>query len=76
MMCPGMTSKGGWLPPAETAIPINQPVAVYAEGKDSAAGIGLTKMSSEEMKSVNKGIGVELITHLGDDLWKMNKIGS
>ena len=76
MMCPGMTSKGGWLPPKEAAIPANHPVALYAEGKESAAGIGLTKMSSEEMKSVNKGIGVELITHLGDDLWNMKKIGT
>jgi PUA domain protein len=76
MMCPGFTSKGGWLPPAEVSIPINHAVAIYAEGKESATGIGLTKMSSEDIKSINKGIGVELITHLGDDLWNMKKIGS
>ena len=76
MMCPGMTSKGGWLPPPESPIPADRPVALYAEGKESAAGIGLTKMSSEEIRSINKGIGVELITHLGDDLWNMKKIGS
>jgi len=76
MMCPGFTSKGGWLPPADSAIPTNHPVAIHAEGKESAAGIGLTKLSSEEIKSVNKGIGIELITHLGDDLWNMKKIGS
>ena len=76
MMCPGFTSKGGWLPPLESAIPVNTAVALYAEGKESAAGIGLTKMSSEEIKSINKGIGVELMTHLGDDLWSMKKIGS
>ena len=76
MMCPGFTSKGGWLPPLEAAIPASHPVALYAEGKESAAGIGLMKLSSEEIKSVNKGIGVELITHVGDELWKMKKIGS
>jgi len=76
MMCPGFTSKGGWLPTSESSIPVNHPVAIYAEGKESATGIGLTKMSSEEIKSINKGIGVELITHLGDDLWSMKKIGS
>lgn len=76
MMCPGFTSKGGWLPPSSSAIPTGRAVALYAEGKASAAGIGLTKMSSEDIKSINKGIGVELITQLGDDLWNMKKIGS
>lgn len=32
--------------------------------------IGLTKMSTDEMRSVNKGIGVELMHHLNDGLWK------
>ena len=76
MMCPGMTSKGGFLPPPESAIRAEQPVAIYAEGKEHPAAIGLTKMDTEEIKSVNKGIGVELVTHLGDDLWAMKKIGS
>jgi PUA domain protein len=76
MMCPGMTSRGGWLPPAESTIPANHPVAIHAEGKESAAGIGLTKMTSEEIKSVNKGVGIELITHIGDDLWNTKKLGS
>jgi len=76
MMCPGMTSKGGYLPPPESAIPAEHPVAIYAEGKEHAAAIGFTKMDSEEIKKVNKGIGVELVTHLGDDLWAMKKFGS
>jgi malignant T-cell-amplified sequence len=76
MMCPGFTSKGGWLPPTNSAIPANHAVALHSEGKESATGIGLTKLSSEEIKKVNKGVGVELITHVGDDLWNMKKIGS
>jgi len=76
MMCPGMTSKGGWLPPSESAIAAEKPVAIYAEGKLHAAGLGLTKMDTEQMKKVNKDVGVELITHVGDDLWNMKKIGS
>lgn len=69
MMCPGMTSKGGSLPPKEAALPEGTPVALYAEGKEHAVAIGITKLSTEEMKSVNKGVGVETVAYLGDDLW-------
>ncbi len=74
MMCPGLTSKGGYLPPADSAIQAEKAVAIFAEGKEHPAGIGLTKLSSEDMKRLNKGIGVELITYLGDDLWKTRKL--
>jgi len=76
MMCPGMTSKGGYLPPADAAVAAEKAVAIFAEGKEHPAAIGLTKMGTEEMKKVNKGIGVELICHIGDELWDMKKIGS
>ena len=46
IMCPGFTSKGGWLPEALDA---ETPVAIYAEGKQHALGIGLTKMSVQQM---------------------------
>ena len=74
MMCPGFTSKGGYLPPADAAIPEKTPVILMAEGKDHAVGIGLTKLSTEQIKTVNKDIGVETICYLGDDLWKLQKI--
>lgn len=69
MMCPGLTSAGGYLPPAEAALPAETPVAIHAEGKEHAVGIGLTKLGTEEMRRVNKGVGVETMTYLGDDLW-------
>lgn len=69
MMCPGLTSAGGHLPPADTALPAETPVAIHAEGKEHAVGIGLTKLGTEEMRRVNKGVGVETMTYLGDDLW-------
>jgi PUA domain protein len=69
MMCPGLTSAGGYLPPPESALPANSPVAIHAEGKEHAVGIGITKLDTEEMRKVNKGVGVETITYLGDDLW-------
>ncbi|KAI0646865.1 hypothetical protein C8Q79DRAFT_1009028 [Trametes meyenii] len=74
MMCPGFTSAGGQLPPADAALPANTPVAIHAEGKDHAAGIGLTKLGTEEIKKVNKGVGVETVTYLGDDLWRIQQL--
>ena len=74
MMCPGMTSKGGYLPPAESELPAGTPVALHAEGKEHAVGIGILKLSTEEIKRLNKNVGVETITYLGDDLWHAQKL--
>lgn len=74
MMCPGFTSAGGRLPPPDEAIPAGTPVAIYCEGKEEPAAIGLTKLSTEEIKKVNKDVGVELVAYLGDDLWTNNKL--
>ena len=46
IMCPGLTSKGGRL---DVPAPENTPVAVYAEGKEHAVGVGITKLSTEDM---------------------------
>ena len=74
MMCPGMTSKGGYLPPAGSGLPAGTPVALHAEGKEHAVGIGILKLSTEEIKRVNKDVGVETVTYLGDDLWQAQKL--
>jgi len=74
MMCPGLTSAGGWLPPPEEELPVGTVVAIHAEGKEHAAGIGLLKMSTEDMKNVNKNVGVETIAYLGDDLWNLKSL--
>ncbi|KAG8831328.1 translation machinery-associated protein 20 [Serendipita sp. 399] len=74
MMCPGFTSKGGQLPEPEAALPTGVVVSIEAEGKEHAAAIGITKLSTEEIKSVNKGIAVEIMTYLGDDLWTLETI--
>lgn len=73
-MCPGMTSAGGYLPPPESALPAGSPVAIHAEGKEHAVGIGLTKLGTEEIKKVNKGVGVETVTYIGDDFWAVQSI--
>ncbi|PFH52442.1 hypothetical protein AMATHDRAFT_2169 [Amanita thiersii Skay4041] len=74
MMCPGLTSAGGYLPPDDSPLPSGTPVAIQAEGKEHAVGIGITKMATNEMRKVNKGVGVETITYLGDDLWGLQTL--
>lgn len=71
IMCPGFTSKGGNMP---VELEAEQPVAIYAEGKEHAMAIGLTKMSTEQIRSVNKGIAVETVHYLMDGLWQTNTI--
>ena len=44
--------------------------AIYAEGKEHALAVGLTKMSTSDMRSINKGHGVETLHNLNDGLWK------
>ena len=73
-MCPGLTSKGGYLPPPEQALPAGSPVAIFAEGKEHAVGVGITKMGTEDMRKINKDVGVETITYLGDDLWAVQSL--
>lgn len=74
MMCPGLTSAGGRLPPADAALPAGTPVAFDAEGKEFAVGVGITKLGTEEMKAVNKDVAVESVTYVGDDLWAIQKL--
>ena len=69
VMIPGLISKGGKLP-TEKEIPHNI-VAVLCEGLENAIAIGQMQMSAEEMKSKEKGMGIKVYTHLGDDTWNI-----
>ncbi|TMW55520.1 hypothetical protein Poli38472_010402 [Pythium oligandrum] len=71
VMCPGLTSKGGEIP---EELPAGTPVAIMAEGKELAMAIGVLTLSTEEIRTQNKGIGIELMHYLGDDLWTCQKI--
>ncbi|KAL1925788.1 uncharacterized protein VTP21DRAFT_671 [Calcarisporiella thermophila] len=66
IMCPGLTSPGARL---DVDLPTDSIVTVMAEGKEHALAIGLTKMSTEDIRKVNKGIGVDNIHYLNDPLW-------
>eukprot|EP00455_Lapot_gusevi_P056622 TRINITY_DN9453_c0_g1_i2.p1 TRINITY_DN9453_c0_g1~~TRINITY_DN9453_c0_g1_i2.p1 ORF type:complete len:203 (+),score=66.69 TRINITY_DN9453_c0_g1_i2:30-611(+) len=68
-MCPGLTHPCGDLP---AGIPEGTIVAIHAEGKQHALGIGIMKMSSEQIRATNKGIGIELVHYIGDGLWKLD----
>lgn len=46
------------------------PVAIYGEDKQHAMAIGITNMSTQEMRAVNKGMGVDNLHYLNDGLWK------
>lgn len=62
-MAPGMTSAGGMLP---DSLDTGKVVVILAEGKEHAVAVGVTKMSAEEMRSKNKGHGVDTAHYLGD----------
>ena len=71
IMCPGLTSAGAVIHDeceADTA------VAIYAEGKEHALAVGITKMSTEDIKSKNKGVCIDNVHYLNDGLWKTTKV--
>lgn len=67
IMCPGLTSKGGYVPEAP-GYEKGTVVAIYAEGKEHALAVGKLTMSTETIRNENKGIGIEVINYLGDGL--------
>ncbi|KAK0589896.1 hypothetical protein LWI29_019883 [Acer saccharum] len=71
IMCPGLTSPGGAL---DDEVEAETPVAIMAEGKQNALAIGFTKMSAKDIKTINKGIGVDNMHYLNDGLWKMERL--
>ncbi|WVF66152.1 hypothetical protein IAT40_000892 [Kwoniella sp. CBS 6097] len=72
MMAPGLLSAGGKLP---DGLAKDQVVAIHAEGKEHACGIGRLSASSEDIKKAAKGVAVEVVCWIGDDLWKVDTIG-
>ena len=69
IMCPGLTSPGATI---HNDVDAGTPVAIYAEGKETAMAVGYTQMSTEEMREVNKGIGVDNLHYLNDGWFMEN----
>jgi len=70
IMCPGLTHPNAIMTPCEK----NTVVAVMAEGKEHALAVGCTQMSTDDITSINKGIGVENLHYLNDGLWNLGPI--
>ena len=43
-------------------------------GEEHALAVGITKMSTADIREKNKGVGVDTIHHLGDGLWMSDTI--
>lgn len=67
IMCPGLTHPNATLIDAN----VDDIVAIMAEGKQHALAIGQMKMSADDIRKLNKGIGVNSIHYLNDGLWTM-----
>ena len=67
IMCPGLTSPGARM---DESLPANSIVAVFCEGKQHAIAVGVTKLSTDDIRKINKDIGIETIHYLNDGLWK------
>ena len=65
IMAPGLTSAGGHMDDVEA----ESVVAIMAEGKEHALAIGITTMSSQKIREINKDIAVENTHWLKDGLW-------
>ncbi|XP_065180470.1 malignant T-cell-amplified sequence 1-A-like [Sycon ciliatum] len=71
IMCPGLTSPGAKM---DVDLPPDTIVSIMAEGKQHALGVGITKLSTGDIRKINKGIGVDSLHSLGDGLWMMKSL--
>eukprot|EP00921_Rhytidocystis_pertsovi_P026465 GHVQ01042689.1.p1 GENE.GHVQ01042689.1~~GHVQ01042689.1.p1 ORF type:complete len:183 (+),score=26.07 GHVQ01042689.1:398-946(+) len=65
IMCPGVTSPGGRMEDVQG----DTVVQITAEGKRNACAVGITSMSTEEMRAKNKDVCIESYHYLNDGLW-------
>ena len=67
ILLPGLTHPNARMTPCEKGTV----VAIFAEGKTNPLAIGKTSMSTEDIRTKNKGIGVENYHYLNDGLWQI-----
>ncbi len=68
-MAPGLLSTSAHMDECDN----DQIVAIYAEGKKHAVGIGLMLMSVEDIRTQKKGHAIENVHHLNDGLWHLRE---
>jgi len=71
IMCPGLTSKGAFLNSTTEA---GAAVQVHCEGKENAIAVGTMALSADDVKNVNKGVGIEVAHYLNDGLWHLKHV--
>lgn len=71
VMVPGLRSSRAVI---EDEVGREAVVAVYAESKEHAIAVGITKMSTEEMRLNDKGIAIESAHYVSDGLWKCDEL--
>eukprot|EP00483_Globobulimina_turgida_P013249 UN13273 len=67
IFCVGLTSPGGRMVDVEE----NTIVAIFAENKQYACAIGLTTRSTQDIRTINKDVGVKTVHYLNDGFWKL-----
>ena len=72
IMCPGLTSPGARM---EVDVDEGAAVAIFAEGKENPIAVGITRMSTQKIREVNKDVGVEMAHFMGDGLWHTERLG-
>ena len=65
----GLTHANAKMTPCDKGVV----VAIFAEGKTHPLAIGKTSMSTSDIKTKNKGIGVENYHYLNDGLWQIKQ---
>ena len=51
----------------EKDLPEGAVVGILAQGKELPVAVGLLKMSTDEIRKTNKGIGIDNIHHIGGE---------
>lgn len=69
VMVPGLRSERAVI---QDEVERGRPVAVFAESKEHAIAVGITKMSTDQMRINDKGVAVESVHYVSDGLWKCN----
>jgi len=70
IMCPGLTHPAGRM----EDVPENTCVQIVAEGKEHACAVGMSTMSAQKIRDVNKGNCVDVLHYLGDGLYKCSEL--
>lgn len=71
IMVPGLRSDRAVI---EHEVGRNTVVAVYAESKQHALAVGITQMSTDQMRQNDKGVAIESVHYVSDGLWKCNEL--